>query len=390
LPTINVRSKRLTTRRGDITWGKKEDKDMGDLKLEKPRFDMVSNKCDKVCYSKYIEDGEVSKLEDCLKACNPKDSDKVALLLSSIKGKCAKRKEWSFWGRFAFDIAFELTKEHINYNNALSERSMTEKNGPNDGTIDWGWRRGVRISLGTGPSYTRLGETLNVLSRISALDLVIFSGNNKSYPQLQKKHDWGQPVSPEVLSGDFLIPFYKNTYFRVGGDLIRWDDYWGLTMINPMVGFDYQFQGESLTKSDRVFDIYGARHTLQSYTMFGLNARLILGLQLLYEPNSGGTSYGDEPAVLFPITARLVGEQRFSFGALGYEASVSYYPIYGKVVLNGKANFDVFLGKAIYCYLRAGARGLFSSEDDQQPLMPDDGHDINFSLGCGFRPSAIF
>lgn len=382
----------------------------------------INQTCEEKCNKNYIkEDGDLQTYAGCIKKCYPKSDcfgkQRVGLKIGDIEKKCEFRKTSTFWGKFAFKLGVDIAKRHTvldGFATPYNELKGLEDQS-NDFILNKGWRVGAMIALTTEPGFGRLNDDSNILIKFTPFAVTIFDSGETEITSSR-----GDDCAFRVLDFEFLFPFYERNYFMVGttlykDDMLWWTSQFPVTSLS--LGMFYQFQGASMAKSNRIFDIYDIKQTLQSYTMFGISSHIDMTSYLpsykvgefleqktpnndldrildCYDVDEAASKFGGRMkfvmAFMLKLSARLFGEQRFSFGALSYAGFLNYYPLWKKVELEGNTTFEIFLGKAMHFYLGLKGRWIKGFDEDNKLFLPDSGYEFLISSGIGFRPSAVF
>ena len=375
-----------------------------------------------------------------------------------------ERKSLTPWGRLAVRAGLDVRKRYTLFKDAFKEWNAAKHDGAftpapsNDGTIDRGWRIGTRYALTTEPGLTRWPGT-NILFKGTLFDITVYDHEGIEFDRYEASEvregelhyfDNGTTVSRgdnfrlTLAEAEIQIPLHERDFFEIGAALIKEDILWWknsnpviLIPLSGHIGFNWQFQGTSLTTSDSIVDVNRISYMLSSYTMFGLEiAAAAVNLYSRHKAaefcnrvsndcgddndkdygvkKSGGDyfSYGQETEIeadfdfysgIEPLpsgedatylqaklTAHLFGEQRGNIGAINYRSYTDYYPTWEKAEIGGQLSFHLYLGQVIEWFVEGEGRKLWSLGSDDNILLPDNGYELGVTTGLGFRPSGVF
>jgi hypothetical protein len=253
--------------------------------------------CDRKATEQYIKTGifDEKGYTECLmgtKLFNDVTAFEVAQEKeAAIKQKQKERSELTVWGKFALKIGVDIVERHSEFNDAF--QTWQEKKDPSHsstGTIDRGWREGLRIALTTQPGLTRIPGTnilfSGTLFGVSVYDDMVY---NFSFTRQEQNYSFDKEsfVPPDdtvewsFINFELQIPFFERNFLEIKTgikeDLLWWkqtNENLLFIPLNVQIGMNYQLQGNPISISERVLDVRDMAYILSSYTMFGLSLGL--------------------------------------------------------------------------------------------------------------------
>lgn len=319
------------------------------------------------------------------------------LIASWLKRKRVEPKVTG-WGGFGLVLGVDGRKINTLFKDAYKSwndptRHYGEFNPTpsDDKNVERNIRPGMRIALTTNPRYTKYWKGL---VKFTAIDLTIYSGDTPA----------ADDIDLSYLGLTYLKPVLERIFLDVGLFIFKEDPLWlEPTLMNPRLGVAYHFQGTPLETPDKALDVTGRNSMSQSYTMFGLNGgfRVVPGdgvAEFLceevgqedcwmagrpndeYFPQANGGNY--------LLGSQIFGEQWWGNGFIAYEISGQYHCGLEKVETAGRLSFNLHIGDqsvvAIRFFIEGDARKLWSIDDDDNPIIADEGYEYGLQAGLGF------
>lgn len=237
-----------------------------------------------------------------------------------------------------------------------------------DFVIDPGFRSGARLAITTEPGLTPWPDS-NLFFRLTAADLSLYL--------FDEVDDYKTKTT--FLDGEVQIPFRERNFVELGlsyykVDRLWWKNYTPQNFLptNFRIGWNRQIQGDAVPASYSMIGLRGQVAAVNLYPLAGVHGF------------SGGKLF--EPS----LTAHGFGEQRMDSFAAAYRLYTDFYPTWKKIEAGASLSLQIPLGEEMQFYVEGQGRLLESTQEDNDPLLPDAGYELSVGAGLGFKPSQVF